>query len=124
MPEESPPPPILIVDDDSVYRLLIKRYLGDKYTFHEATCLAEAQYILADEKLACVLLDYRLPDGTAFGILPLVTSLSIPVVMMTAMGREQLGVDAIEQGCSAYFVKEEMGKEALQGIIDSAIQVL
>lgn len=106
-------PKILLIEDDSVFRMLIKRLLGDDYLIDEASSIESGRSLLTTERFQCVLLDYRLPDGTGFQVLPDVIERELPVVMMTAMGHEQLAIDAIKQGCQDYLIKDDLTRATL-----------
>lgn len=114
-------PKILLVEDDTVFRMFVKRLIGQEFHIREASCIDQARSHLVSERFACLLLDYRLPDGTGFQLLPYAVSLELPVVMMTAMGHEQLASDALRQGCSAYLVKDDITRATLRESLASAI---
>lgn len=106
-------PKILLIEDDSVFRLLIKRLLGTDYQIDEAASIESGRSLLNSGRFQCVLLDYRLPDGTGFQVLPDAIERELPVVMMTAMGHEQLAIDAIKQGCQDYLIKDDLTRATL-----------
>lgn len=106
-------PKILLIEDDSVFRMLIKRLLGNDYQIDEASSIESGRSLLSTERFQCVLLDYRLPDGTGFQVLPDAIERELPVVMMTAMGHEQLAIDAIKQGCQDYLIKDDLTRATL-----------
>lgn len=122
MLDTSMPPKVLLIEDDSVFRLLIKRLLGKDFDVCEADCLEAARRQLASQTFSCVLLDYRLPDGTGMHLLPELIMLDLPVAMMTAMGRERLATEAIEHGCQAYLVKDDLTRETLLDILAHAME--
>lgn len=115
-------PRILVVEDDSVFRILIKRLLGDDYLIDEASSIESGRSLLTTEQFQCVLLDYRLPDGTGFQMLPDAIERELPVVMMTAMGHEQLAIDAIKQGCQDYLVKDDLTRATLCRSLTNAMR--
>ncbi|PQO41745.1 response regulator [Blastopirellula marina] len=122
MLDTSIPPKVLLIEDDSVFRLLIKRLLGKDFDVCEADCLEAARRQLASQSFSCVLLDYRLPDGTGMHLLPELIMLDLPVAMMTAMGHERLATEAIEHGCQAYLVKDDLTRETLLDILADAME--
>lgn len=115
-------PPLLLVEDDAVFRMLIKRLVGKDFLIEEAATLEEAQAVLGKRPFACVLLDYRLPDGTGFDLLPHVIEIELPAVMMTAMGHEQLAIDAVRHGCQDYLVKDELNRASLFRSLNNAMR--
>lgn len=106
-------PKVLLIEDDSVFRMLIKRLLGDDYQIDEASSIESGRSLLSSQRYQCILLDYRLPDGTGFQMLPDAIAHDLPVVMMTAMGHEQLAIDAIKQGCQDYLIKDDLNRATL-----------
>ncbi len=115
-------PKILLIEDDSVFRMLIKRLLGSDYRIDEASSLESGRSLLSSEHFQCVLLDYRLPDGTGFQMLPDAIERELPVVMMTAMGHEQLAIDAIKQGCQDYLIKDDLTRATLCRSLTNAMR--
>ena len=113
MSEGLAPPKILLVEDDSVFRMLVKRLVGDDYAITEASSLDAGRQLLSQERFECLLLDFRLPDGNGLQLLPEAIVYDLPVVMMTAMGHEQLAVDAIKQGCQDYLIKDDLTRASL-----------
>ncbi len=115
------PSRILLVEDDSVFRLLIKRLVGHDYAICEADCLEAARQQIVSQSFAAVLLDYRLPDGNGLQLLPELIVSDLPVVMMTAMGHDNLAIEAIKKGCQAYLVKDDLTRESLIETLSSAM---
>ncbi|GAA4419687.1 response regulator [Bremerella cremea] len=113
MSDSFTPPKVLLVEDDSVFRMLVKRLVGEDFVIDEASSLDAARQALSSNRYECVLLDFRLPDGTGLQLLPEAILLDLPVVMMTAMGHEQLAVDAIKQGCQDYLIKDDLTRASL-----------
>lgn len=106
-------PKILLIEDDSVFRMLIKRLVGNDFHIDEASSIEAGRNMISTGRYQCVLLDYRLPDGTGFQLLSDATARELPVVMMTAMGHEQLAIDALKQGCQDYLVKDDLNRATL-----------
>ena len=113
---------VLLVEDDSVFRMLVKRLVSEDFEIHEAICLDAARHSLASQRFGCILLDYRLPDGNGLQLLPEAILLDLPVVMMTAMGHEQLAVDAIKQGCHDYLIKDDLTRASLCRSLSNAMR--
>ncbi|MEW4565607.1 response regulator [Bremerella sp. JC770] len=115
-------PKVLLIEDDSVFRMLVKRLVGDDFLIDEASNIESARSLLTSHHYQCVLLDYRLPDGTGFVFLPDAIAYKLPVVMMTAMGHEQLAIDALKQGCQDYLVKDDLDRATLCRSLANAIR--
>ncbi len=63
---------ILVAEDDPSARLLVVNYLESQgYDVVEAETCAEAEQTLAASRPHAAVLDYRLPDGDALGLLDL-----------------------------------------------------
>lgn len=122
MTDEQPRSKVLLVEDDSVFRMLVKRLVGEDFEIHEAVCLDAARHCLGTIRFGCILLDYRLPDGNGLQLLPEAILLDLPVVMMTAMGHEQLAVDAIKQGCQDYLIKDDLTRASLCRSLSNAMR--
>ncbi|MBI1249184.1 response regulator [bacterium] len=122
MSEGLAPPKILLVEDDSVFRMLVKRLVGEDYSITEASSLDAGRQELAQQRFDCLLLDFRLPDGNGLQMLPDAILLDLPVVMMTAMGHEQLAVDAIKQGCQDYLIKDDLTRASLTRSLANAMR--
>lgn len=122
MTDEHPRSKVLLVEDDSVFRMLVNRLVSEDFEIHEAICLDAARHSLSSQRFGCVLLDYRLPDGNGLQLLPDAILLDLPVVMMTAMGHEQLAVDAIKQGCHDYLIKDDLTRASLCRSLSNAMR--
>lgn len=112
---------ILLVEDDAVYRMLIRRLVGSEFQIEEAATLKEAKAKLTCGEFDCVLLDYRLPDGTGLDLLAQTTELQVPAIMMTAMGHQQLSAEALDGGCHEYLIKDDLTRVSLIASLTSAV---
>jgi signal transduction histidine kinase len=121
---------ILIVEDSAADRALCRRALavgGDAdYRIREASSVGDALEALAGETPDCVLLDYRLPDGTGLDLIEALLardgSLRQPVVMLTGAGSETVAVEAMKAGAADYVTKGTLSAEALAEAIERAIE--
>jgi PAS domain S-box-containing protein len=121
---------ILIIDDEAADREIFKLYLelGQPGAFvfaEEATGragLARLQSFRPD----CVLLDFNLPDIDGLEMIRHLSEgrefLSCAVVMMTAIGSEQIAVEAMKLGVMDYLVKGPASSETLPRTVASAVQ--
>jgi serine phosphatase RsbU (regulator of sigma subunit) len=116
---------VLLVEDDPGDAYLVKDLLGDAGDFEVlwAESLAEASG-LADEGVACVLVDLGLPDASGLAALERVLGFAqgAAVVVLTGLSDESVGVDAVAAGAQDYLVKGEHDALGLARSIRYAIE--
>ena len=118
---------ILIADDEPGVRLTVTRMLERDYTVLEATDGDEAVGIARGEKPALILMDLMMPamDGyTACSAIKADPEIKvIPVIILTAIGRELNKKFAVEMGADGYVTKpftiEEL-KDAITPLLNKA----
>ncbi|SDC79187.1 bacterio-opsin activator domain-containing protein [Natrinema hispanicum] len=87
------------------------------------TRLEEALETLADEHIDIVLLDLNLPDSEGLSTLETVHEASeTPIVVLTGVSDQQIGVKAIQRGAQDFLVKDEVTSELLIRTIHHAIE--
>ena len=101
---------VLLVEDNPGDRDLILEYLeqsGRAFQTETAGSLASAFEILNDKMFNAVFLDLGLPDSIGLDTLQRFISDSpgVPVIVLTGLDDEQLGIDAIRIGAQDYLVK-------------------
>jgi PAS domain S-box-containing protein len=110
---------VLIVDDNPDDRLDIKAALRNassrSFAFVEAGTIQEAIAALKDVPFDCIVLDFNLPDGTAFDLLDaipheaaldsLTTQLREPVVVITDGADARTGRRVLEKGAQEFVPK-------------------
>lgn len=102
---------LLLIEDDEVDQLAFERFVRNErlpYDYRIAGSVAEARNQLARRVFDVVVLDYLLPDGTAFDLFGEVHP-EAPIVIVTGAGDEEIAVDAIKAGASHYVVKDPDG---------------
>jgi len=100
-------PLILLVEDDDNHAELIQRSFEDspdEYRLQFADTLYDAREAMQAQPPALVLTDYRLPDGDGSELVA-ISAGSLPVIMMTSYGNEQVAVCAMKTGVRDYIVK-------------------
>lgn len=117
---------ILIVDDDEVDRKSIQRALKKstrEYEMIEAVSMAGALEAAQDASIDCVLLDNRLPDGTALEFLERsqAAGIELPVVVLTGQGHEELAVELIKAGAADYLTKSSHA-ERIEAAVRGAVR--
>ena len=123
------PKHILIVEDDADHALLIKNSLSPWAKQNKVKMEIVASFESAIEKIATsnfelILTDYRLPGRTGLELMTEIKSrkLNLPVLLMTAMGDEQLAVHALKSGFVDYVVKSEIAFRDLAHTIEGAYE--
>lgn len=100
---------VLLVDDDPGHRLLVEERLG-RNGFEVTACesLGTARERLSSACWDAVLLEQRLPDGNGLDLLAEIRRASpeAPVILITAMGGEQVVVQALRSGADDYLTKD------------------
>ncbi|WP_104545530.1 PAS domain S-box protein [Chroococcidiopsis sp. TS-821] len=119
---------ILIVDDDEVDRMAVRRALraaGVPNELLEVSNCAEAIATLQTQEFDCVFLDYFLPDGNGLNLVQQLRALDItvPLVVLTAQGDEQIAVQLIKAGAHDYLAKANISPENLAQVLRQTIRV-
>jgi PAS domain S-box-containing protein len=100
---------ILLVEDEASHVELIRRAFRQRMPDANlliARSLQEAHHLLATELVDLVITDWLLPDGRGVDIfLKPEKELSVPVILMTSHGNEQVAVEAMKAGALDYVVK-------------------
>lgn len=100
---------ILIVDDEQIIRLLVKRFLGDKFVVLEAMDGEEAVYMARKHKPSLIFMDILMPNIDGYNACSMIktnqSTKRIPVVMVTALGYELNKKLAEEVGADGYITK-------------------
>ena len=109
---------LLMVDDDDLDRLAVRRYLrqsGIPLTIDEAASAGEALEQIQSTQYDCLLMDYYLPgiDGSTLLREIRSTSPSLPVLIMTGRGDEDIAVELMKSGAVDYVPKASLSAERL-----------
>jgi two-component system, OmpR family, KDP operon response regulator KdpE len=98
---------VLLVEDEPEMRRFLRAALTSRgYKLHEAVTLAEATLLATSHQPDLVLLDLGLPDGEGLGFLQKLREWSqAPVIVLSARGREDDKVDALDAGADDYLTK-------------------
>lgn len=123
---------ILLIEDNPADARLIREYIteqswpnldADAPTIDHVERLAEAREALTDE-VDLVLSDLGLPDSSGVETLDqlLAVGASAPVVVLTGLDDERVGVDAVEHGAQDYLVKDDISPRLLQQTLQYAIR--
>jgi DNA-binding NtrC family response regulator len=99
---------VLVVEDDAQMRSLLARYLGRVgHVVVSAGTLEEARELQAKEGPDLIIVDYSLPDGTAFDLIGSrqERDSSEAVIVLTGVGTIDLAVRAIKAGAEHFLTK-------------------
>lgn len=111
---------ILIADDDPLLRsLLVHRLSGDGHDVLVAGDGAQALVSIAEQKPDLIVLDALMPIMDGFEVLRRLKAdrlSSAPIIMLTALKREQDIVGALQLGAADYLVKPFIPDELSQRV--------
>jgi DNA-binding NtrC family response regulator len=99
---------LLVIDDDAQMRGVLTLYLRRLgHTVVEATTLAEARALQAKEDPDLTIVDYHLPDGTAFDLIGSSRERDTgeAIIVLTGLGTIDLAVRAIKAGAEQFLTK-------------------
>jgi PAS domain S-box-containing protein len=98
---------VLLIEDDKLDQMAFKRLMKDEELLYDcvvASSVEEAKGLLSQEEFDVIVCDYSLGDGTAIDILDLTKS--IPIIVVTGVGDEEVATNAWKRGAYDYIVKD------------------
>ncbi|MCP4293907.1 MAG: response regulator [bacterium] len=103
-------PTILIVDDEVLVRQVLKQHLGSKgYRLEIASSGADALEVLGSKAIDLVLLDIMMPKMSGFEVCREIRKTKhrndLPVIFLSAMGRQEDRVASFDEGGNDYLTK-------------------
>jgi two-component system, response regulator YesN len=111
---------ILVVDDEPYIVELLKEFLCNRFTL---TFTANGEMAIShlaenNSRIDLILLDHNLPDTSGIEVLKKVKEIkpSLPVIMITAFGNEDIAASAFRYGAREYIKKPFMYKELIEKI--------
>ena len=110
---------LLLVDDDAQMRNVLALYLRRAgFTVLDAATLAEARRLQQKQAPDLTIVDYQLPDGTAFDLLTASRERdgSEAVIVLTGLGTIDLAVRAIKLGAE-HFLTKPVDLESLEVLV-------
>jgi DNA-binding NtrC family response regulator len=116
---------LLIVDDEDAFRLALKSAMTDSgYLVESCDCGEAAINLLHASLFDVILLDYRMPGISGLNVLQwmLEQKMETPVIMLTAVGSENIAVEAMKLGAYDYFAKDTIDIFHLPIAINSAYE--
>ncbi|MEA5450678.1 ATP-binding protein [Leptolyngbya sp. CCNP1308] len=119
---------ILLVDDDAVDRMAICRALDRAdlpVNVTEVTSAEQAIANLSSRTYDCVFLDYRLPEQDGLSLIQQwrTEGVTIPLVVLTGQGDEQIAVDLMKAGASDYLIKTRVSPDRLALLLRNALRM-
>ena len=119
---------ILLVEDDLVDVELVRRYLGQvrrpRFEVENAQYLQKGIELLTSDTIDAVLLDLNLPDSCGLDSVDLLKSVwdGGPIIVLTGVNEDCVGVDAVRHGAQDYLVKDGLSANLLSRAIRYAVQ--
>ncbi|MBN4006974.1 ATP-binding protein [Nostoc sp. LPT] len=121
---------LLIIDDCAADRKIYRRYLlkdpHQSYKILEADCAEEGLALCQKERCDVILLDFCLPDMSGLELFDRIQQeifkTSVPVIMLTGRGDEEIAVQVMKRGALDYLVKQNLTQDVLQLAVRNAIK--
>jgi len=113
---------VLIIDDEADIRFAVRDYLeAFGYRVTEAGDCRSGLEAFRESPPDVAVVDYRLPDGTVFDLLPAMQDAhpDVPVIVLTGHGSIDLAVRAIKEGAEQFLTKP-VELPALKVVLDRA----
>lgn len=121
---------LLIIDDCAADRKIYRRYLlkdpHESYQILEADCAEEGFALCQKVRCDVIVLDFCLPDMSGLELFDQmqqeIFKTSVPVIMLTGRGDEEIAVQAMKRGALDYLVKQHLTQDVLQLAVRNAIK--
>ncbi len=119
---------ILVVENNLEDASLIKEFLKEaphiQTDLVHVQRLSDAQKWLAAEAFDLILLDLFLPDSQGLETMTKMDrkAASLPIVVLTGLQDETIGIEAVRRGAQDYLSKEELNRELLSRVVLYAIE--
>lgn len=136
---------ILLVDDDEVDRMLVKKALQKAGFSGSVTEVIDGQTAITqlqaknnniaptlstedfttNNNFDLILLDYRLPDIDGINLIKKIKSLnlSLPIIILTGQGDEEIAVEIMKAGAADYLIKNKIEPNNLTKAINNAMRL-
>lgn len=121
---------LLIIDDCAADRKIYRRYLlkdpHQSYQIFEADCAEEGLALCQKIRCDVILLDFCLPDMSGLELFDRmqqeIFQTSVPVIMLTGRGDEEVAVQVMKRGALDYLVKHKVTQDVLQLAVRNALK--
>jgi len=117
-------PKVLVVDDDPAIRFAVGDFLEHKgFAVESAGSLAEAREALLKTRPDAMILDQKLPDGTAVEALDELRAADadLVVLLLTGHGSIELAVQAVKAGAD-HFLTKPVELAALHAVLERSLE--
>ncbi len=117
---------ILIVEDNLVWNESYKKWLGDQYSYVQATDPQKANQVFDEQFPDLVILDLGIPDfDSGFKVLDslIAKGTDVAIIVITSSKDHQHALEAQRRGANAYFFKGENIKEELPFLVHRALKM-
>lgn len=127
-PNKSPPLRVLLIEDDEddfvLVRDLFEQSRGDAFALDWASDPEKGLNVALERRHDVILVDYRLGRWTGLEIIQRIVDggARIPSILLTGEGRENLDIEALQQGAADYLAKGELNPLLLERSIRYAIE--
>ncbi len=119
---------VLIIDDDERDVRLVRELLAEsesgKYFVESSEQLSEGLLLMVEGEFDVILLDLNLPDShgeeTYNDVIQ--KGWEIPVIVLTGLDDQEMGINAVQAGAQDYLVKGEFNGKSLARSIDYAFE--
>lgn len=119
---------VLMIDDDPFYcrftQELLSRQVACRFEIHTVCSLEEARSAIALEPPQVVVLDLNLHESQGLQTLDSIREivLNCPILVLTGIDSESLGLEALSRGAQDYLVKQFITKHSLVRCIRYAVE--
>jgi len=102
----------------------------DIFRIYEAESRDSVLDSLNETKIDCVLMDYYMSDITGLELMQIFRekAISVPVIMLTGQGDEQLAANIMKAGAFDYIPKSRLAEQdfamTLTGMVNNAVRVM
>ncbi|MHA1917633.1 MAG: response regulator [Candidatus Ranarchaeia archaeon] len=107
--KDSNPISVMFVDDQPSFRTIVKEILSEaENIFVETSSSVDAALkLIKKKKIDIIVSDYQMPEKNGIEFLKILRSKknNIPFIMFTGKGREEVIIEALDNGCNGYINK-------------------
>ena len=124
---DSPIKILLVEDNPGDFRIIQQMLKESEHTLFELIHVPKLEAglkLLEDSKFDIVILDLNLPDSEGLDTFVQVLSKhpELPIIILTGLSDEEVGIDAVKKGAQDYLVKGEFNGKLLVRSIHYAIE--